>query len=68
MSSGYELFKQGKNVSYLLYMDDLKLLRKIVQRNLVTVTTIQIFSDEFINMEFGLDKYTTLGIFVKINA
>lgn len=49
-------------------MDDLELLRKIIQRNLVIVTTVQIFSNEFINMEFGLDKYATLGIFVKINA
>jgi hypothetical protein len=54
LNTGYEEYTTKTKISYLLYMDDLKLLGESeeLQKQIQTVTT---FSDD-IHMEFGLRK------------
>ena len=54
---GYQISKNTAKISYLLYMDDLKMYGKLES----LLNTVRIFSND-ISMEFGLDKCATLAI------
>ena len=47
--------QQRQKLSYLLYMDDLKLIPKSEEELEKQIQTVKIFSDD-INMEFRLEK------------
>ena len=53
---GYDL--QGKKISHLFYMDDLKVFGRDSQEQERLLQTVKTFSDD-INMKFGLEKCAT---------
>lgn len=60
-SLGYKTTKSLTKISYLFYMDDLKLYAKSVAELESLVYVVQIFSKD-ISMDFGSDKYATLSV------
>jgi hypothetical protein len=58
---GYQTTKSLTKISYLFYMDDLKLYAKSVAELKSLVYVVQIFSTD-ISMDFGSDKYATLSV------
>jgi len=59
LNTGYEENTTKTKISYLLYMDDLKLIAKSEEELKKQIQTVKIFSDD-INMEFGLEKYAKI--------
>ena len=58
---GYQTSKLAAKISYLLYMDDLKLNGKSLNELESLLNTVWIFSTD-ISMEFSLEKCATLTI------
>uniref|UniRef100_A0A803T202 Reverse transcriptase domain-containing protein n=1 Tax=Anolis carolinensis TaxID=28377 RepID=A0A803T202_ANOCA len=56
---GYQISKNSHKISHLMYMDDLKLYGKTETEIQSLTNTVRIFSTD-INMEFGLDKCSTV--------
>jgi hypothetical protein len=55
LNTGYEEHTTKTKISYLLYMDDLKLTAKSEEELQKQIQTVKDFSDD-IHMEFGLEK------------
>jgi hypothetical protein len=55
LNTGYEEHTTKTKISYLLYMDDLKLIAKSDEEIQKEIQTVKIFSDD-IHLEFGLEK------------
>uniref|UniRef100_A0A803THT2 Reverse transcriptase domain-containing protein n=1 Tax=Anolis carolinensis TaxID=28377 RepID=A0A803THT2_ANOCA len=58
---GYQISKNSHKISHLMYMDDLKLYGKTETEIQSLTNTVRIFSTD-INMEFGLDKCSTVAL------
>jgi hypothetical protein len=55
LNEGYEKHTTKTKVSYLLYMDDLKLIVKSEKELQKQMQTVKTFSDD-IHMEFGFEQ------------